>query len=914
MNLFELAIVVSAVDRATSVLNGVKGAINSTSAAGEKMQKWGQQATAAGALVTAASQQIMSGFQSIIQPANDVEDSLAKVHSVLTPMSGTMTDALGRMQSAAVDWSTVHKDAASKFLDTTYMMISAGLNETASIEATRTAMLVAKATMGESTDAANLIGGAYNTIGNKAKPAAAELTRLGDVVTKTQQLFQFANFNQLSEGLKNSTAGALATGLSFEQLNTVIGTLNSNQLQGAEAGTSLKAAMLNMSKASTSLKFDIAKTSEGGLDFIGTLANIEKKYGSLKAMSPKVQEAFRTAFGDEGNTAISLLLGKSGELSDSLAKVKDSAGAAAAAAAIMGDTGSSKAAIMANQVVALKVAVAAQLQPTIAAVVPYITQAFAAMSKFVGEHPQLVRVAGVLAAILMAVMAIVGPILMAVGAVGMFAGSVTTGAALIGGFATALGTSLVGGLVSATMAAWSFAAALMANPITWIVLAIVAAAALIYIYWEPIKKFFVGLWNTLKTGFQSAWASVLATWSRVTGFFNGIWSNIRAAFQESFIKGILTVISYLNPVALFVRAFVALWPWLKTLPGKFVEALGALGGVIVGAASAASSAALGLLRSMWSGLQGLWASIVGWFSALPARAISALVALGGAVVGALSAAKDRVFGILSTIASTLSGFFLGGFRNDFAAVTSFVGTAWQTIKTAFDGGIMGVLGLFAKFSPVALIMHALDAVTQWLFGFSLFAAGSNILNGLTAGIRAAASGPIEAVTAVVQRVRNLLPFSPAKEGPLRDLHRVRIIETIASTVRATPLVNAIATAATLAVATVPQAATNVASLAVATVPQVATNVTSLAAASVPGFVPTMNAAVQQAAPIVVPLPAPAAQQQPDAVTVSPIVNFYISGNADASTVGQLEKWARENSRLLYSLVERQSQNEKRGAF
>ena len=201
--------------------------------------------------------------------------------------------------------------------------------------------------------------------------------------------------------------------------------------------------------------------------------------------------------------------------------------------------------------------------------------------------------------------------------------------------------------------------ALLANPITWIVAAVIAAVALLYIYWKPITAFFIRLWAVVKDAFSGAWQACVNAWRSAVDWFSGIWSGIRNAFL------------------------------------------------------------------------GAWNGVVGFLSGI-----------------------------------------------------------WGTIQTAFDGGIMGVLGLFVKFSPLGMIVRALDAVTSWLFGFSLIDAGSNILNTLTAGIVAAASGPIDAIKNVVQRIRNHLPFSPAKEGPLRDLHRVKLVETIASAVHPEPLVRA----------------------------------------------------------------------------------------------------------------------------
>jgi hypothetical protein len=37
--------------------------------------------------------------------------------------------------------------------------------------------------------------------------------------------------------------------------------------------------------------------------------------------------------------------------------------------------------------------------------------------------------------------------------------------------------------------------------------------------------------------------------------------------------------------------------------------------------------------------------------------------------------------------------------------------------------------------------------------------------------------------AIVTRIRRFLPFSPAKEGPLMDIHRIKLVETIADGIR-----------------------------------------------------------------------------------------------------------------------------------
>lgn len=72
----------------------------------------------------------------------------------------------------------------------------------------------------------------------------------------------------------------------------------------------------------------------------------------------------------------------------------------------------------------------------------------------------------------------------------------------------------------------------------------------------------------------------------------------------------------------------------------------------------------------------------------------------------------------------------------------------------------------------------------------MLTAGANIIDSLFKGMMSKIEKPISAMKGLAQRLRNFLPFSPAKEGALRDINRVRIVETIAESMRPTPLVNA----------------------------------------------------------------------------------------------------------------------------
>jgi TP901 family phage tail tape measure protein len=60
-------------------------------------------------------------------------------------------------------------------------------------------------------------------------------------------------------------------------------------------------------------------------------------------------------------------------------------------------------------------------------------------------------------------------------------------------------------------------------------------------------------------------------------------------------------------------------------------------------------------------------------------------------------------------------------------------------------------------------------IKDWFVGISLYDQGVNLINTFTDGIVGAFSSPYETVKAGLSKIRNLLPFSDAKEGPLSSL-------------------------------------------------------------------------------------------------------------------------------------------------
>lgn len=98
-------------------------------------------------------------------------------------------------------------------------------------------------------------------------------------------------------------------------------------------------------------------------------------------------------------------------------------------------------------------------------------------------------------------------------------------------------------------AIWLMNAALMANPIGLVVAAIVAAVALIYVYWEPISEFFIWLWDVIKDAGLAVWDWLKEAWQSTVDFFVEIWSSIVEFFSglwDSILQVVEMAYEWLN--------------------------------------------------------------------------------------------------------------------------------------------------------------------------------------------------------------------------------------------------------------------------------------------------------------------------------------------------------------------------------
>ncbi|MDR2697251.1 MAG: phage tail tape measure protein, partial [Holophagales bacterium] len=180
-----------------------------------------------------------------------------------------------------------------------------------------------------------------------------------------------------------------------------------------------------------------------------------------------------------------------------------------------------------NDIMEMAVTIGQTVMPVVKQLVEKVSNIVGAITNWIKEHPKLATGLTIAAGVL--------------GILLTMAGGVITGLAML---SLAFGT--------ATGGVWAFTAALLANPITWIAIAIVAAAALIIAYWEPISNFFSDLWERFKAGGAAVdvllmvMAPMIAIplrivkyWDKIKEFFSGFcagfkeeWGDTGSAFGE----------------------------------------------------------------------------------------------------------------------------------------------------------------------------------------------------------------------------------------------------------------------------------------------------------------------------------------------------------------------------------------------
>ncbi len=548
-SLDKLMLTVGLLDKITGPMKGIQKTIRQVTSTSRKA--FMNTASGVAALVAASS-----SFATTINPANDMNMALGEVRSLEVAES-----TLGALNQAGLKYSIKFGDQASNYVRSAYDIQSAidGLVDNDLPRFTTAAGTLAKATKANVTDITSYFGTMYGVFKNQANEMGkgAWVEMLAGQTATAVQMFKTTG-PEMSAAFGSIGADAESMGVKLNEQMAVLGTLQST-MSGSEAGTKYGAFLQGLSGAQDKLGLNFTDESGALLPVVDILDKIQTKTEGLNAL--EIQDVLSGAFGsDEAVGFIKLMSSDVGKLRGDIDKLGQIKGMDKAT--WMAKQMQNNFARLAKAVTAVSIAIWQKALPSIEPYINMMTNAASVIVEWADKYPHLTKAVGLGITVFIALVAVAGVVTLAIGlmqyaSIGLMMRFVLLkpiiwGVALVGkAWAATLwlmrtavlafvlyGPALAGvfmamktGILTSLPAIWAFTAALLANPLTWIVLGIVALAAAIVgliVYWDKITNAISEGWNWLKGLFTGE--SLTPTFDYDFGFFDTIkqsWTDLK---------------------------------------------------------------------------------------------------------------------------------------------------------------------------------------------------------------------------------------------------------------------------------------------------------------------------------------------------------------------------------------------------
>lgn len=368
----------------------------------------------------------------------------------------------------------------------------------------------------------------------------------------------------------------------------------------------------------------------------------------------------------------------------------------------------------------------------------------------------------------------------AFGVINSIISGVSTAIAVFTGLRAAMtGVQLATNAARAAQVAYNLVLSL--NPWVAIGAAIVAAAVLVFIYWEPIKEFFINLWESIKTNgllvweaLKVAWAATVewlkGIWSSVSEFFVTLWAGIQAGAAAAWQAITMVVMTILQP---FIAGFMNIWNGMKDGVMMIMEGLSAffsgiweiiknvfLGAVLLiinlvtGNFDEMRSNAAQIMRNIALAIQQIWNGIKTFFNGVLLAIIGFVRAQFQNMRSVITSVSNGIRSLISSIWNGIKSLFITVLANILKTVRNKFDDMKSSIRDKMNNALDTIKGIW-------------DSVMAFFQGIDLAQIGKDIIQGLINGIKSkveAVGRAVKDVTdAITGKIKSILNInSPSK--------------------------------------------------------------------------------------------------------------------------------------------------------
>ncbi len=603
-----MEIIVRAVDQASNVLNNIgKQGGQATKNLEESFKNAGKAMTNAGKTLSTNVTAPLAGLATVsVATVAKFDDSMSQVAAI----SGATGNDLEKLRDLAKDLGATTRYSASEAADAMTYLALAGYDTNQILSATPGMLNLAAAAGMDLATAADIVTDTMSGFQMNAERAGEAADIFAAASSKSN-----TNVEQLGEAMKYASSTANAAGMDLAQTAAVLGVFADSGIKGGMAGTTFNAMLRDLKGANAEGKLAIEGTTialynqDGSMRDLGAvMADVEK---ATEGMTTAQRDAALSAiFGEQAIRGANILLATGSERYKELEQAMyDSTGASQKMAETMEDNVAGAFRAFRSQMEGIMIQIGEQLAPILRdTIIPLLSGFGEKISNLIkwfagldeGTKRTIITILGIVAA--------VGPVLLIVGKIVAAVGTI------IGIF-----TKLKTAWAAVTTVSNLFNASLLANPITWIIIGIMALIAAIVLLWknwdtvsqwlsdswewiketamnifQGIADFFTGIWEGIKNVATTVWTAisdffsdiwngiketVMSVFQGIADFFTNIWEGIKNIFNAA-LSFIIDLFMKYHPIGIIITHwdeikafFINTWENIKQIFNKALEAV-----------------------------------------------------------------------------------------------------------------------------------------------------------------------------------------------------------------------------------------------------------------------------------------------------------------------------------------------------
>lgn len=557
-SIFRLSVIVNMIDNITGISKKVNGSIETLKSGIDKLNNKFKEMAKSGFLMVGTGTIIAKSLLTPVKATYETKKALGELASL-------GYESLETIENAAKDFSNEFAGTTkSQFITAAYDIKSgiASLSDEGVAEFTKLSGLTAKATKSTIEEMTSLFATAYGIY--KDYYSSLSDIEFGEIfsagISKSVQQFKTTG-SEMASAIESLGASATSANVPLEEQLAILGMLQAT-MSGSEAGTKYTAFLNSAAKAGKKLGLEFTDANNRLLSMPEILEQIKGKFGETLDASEKLQlqEAFGT---EEAVKLIDLLYNKTGDLQGNILTLYDTMGQGTNVANGMVDAMTSvddgqKFIILKQRIQNIVEEIGNNMLPIVNEWLDKGAVILEHISDWISKNGELVGNIGIVLVSIAGLLTVIGSLKLTFGLVG---GAVTTSIKIFGSFnngmkkvkdtmdtvriysmyagdalklATtkmknglnllttplkAVGKGIVSfgkqAFITATTqlpalisSCWSFTVALLSNPITWIIAAIIgliAVIVLLWTNWDKVSAWLKDVWNSVVNGVVAGW-------------------------------------------------------------------------------------------------------------------------------------------------------------------------------------------------------------------------------------------------------------------------------------------------------------------------------------------------------------------------------------------------------------------------